>query len=53
VGLDDKQKALDSLEKACATHSNLVTSLKVEPAFDPLRDEPRFPDLMRRFGLAQ
>jgi hypothetical protein len=53
VGLDDKQKALDSLEKACAMHSNLMTSLKVEPAFDPLRRESRFQDLMRRVGFAQ
>jgi hypothetical protein len=43
---------LDSLEKGCAMHSNLMTSLKVEPTFDPLRREPRFQDLMRRVGFA-
>ena len=53
VGLGDKQKAIDALQLAYASHSNIITSLKVEPAFDPLRDEPRFQDLMRRVGLAQ
>jgi TolB-like protein/DNA-binding winged helix-turn-helix (wHTH) protein/tetratricopeptide (TPR) repeat protein len=53
VGLGEKDKALDSLQLAYASHSNIITSLKVEPAFDPLRDEPRFQDLLRRVGLAQ
>ena len=53
VGLGDKQKALDALVQAYASHSNIITSLKVEPAFDPLRGEPRFQDLLHRVGLAQ
>ena len=53
VGLGEKQKAIDALQQAYASHSNIITSLKVEPAFDPLRGEPRFQDLLHRVGLAQ
>ncbi|HEX5282928.1 MAG TPA: winged helix-turn-helix domain-containing protein [Bryocella sp.] len=52
IALGDKEKALDSLEQALSQHSNIITSLKVEPAFDPLRGDPRFQSLMRRAGLA-
>ncbi len=51
LGIGDKQRAITSLEQAYAKHSNLMTSLKVEPAFDPLRGDPRFQDLLRRVGL--
>jgi TolB-like protein/DNA-binding winged helix-turn-helix (wHTH) protein/Tfp pilus assembly protein PilF len=52
MGLGDKKQALDSLQKALLQHSNIITSLKVDPAFDPLRGDPRFQDLLRRAGLA-
>jgi TolB-like protein/DNA-binding winged helix-turn-helix (wHTH) protein len=51
AGFGDKEQALSWLEKAYARHSNGLTSLKVEPAFDPLRGDPRFEDLLRRVGL--
>ncbi len=52
LGIGDKQQALASLEKAYAEHSDVMTSLKVDPVFDPLRSETRFQDLLRRVGLA-
>ena len=52
VGMSDKDEAFAWFEKAYAEHSNLLTSLKVNPAFDPLRSDPRFQDLMRRVRLA-
>lgn len=47
----DKNQAFIWFEKAYAAHSNLLTSLKVNPAYDPLRGDPRFQVLMRRVGL--
>ena len=51
LGIADKTKTLDWLEKAYAQHSNTMTTLRVDPIFDPLRDDPRFEDLLRRVGL--
>jgi TolB-like protein/DNA-binding winged helix-turn-helix (wHTH) protein/Tfp pilus assembly protein PilF len=51
LGLGDKDQALAWLEKAYAQHSNELTTLKVYSAYDPLRSDPRFQDLLRRVGL--
>jgi serine/threonine-protein kinase len=53
LGMGDNDRALSGLEKAYAQHSNVMTTLKVEPRYDVLRGDPRFQDLMRRVGLAQ
>jgi len=53
LGVGDKEEALADLEKAYSEHFGILTTLKVEPAFDPLRSDPRFQDLLRRVGLAQ
>ena len=53
LGMGDKEEALADLGKAYSEHSGILTTLKVEPAFDPLRSDPRFQDLLRRVGLAQ
>ena len=53
LGVGDKEEALADLEKAYSEHFGVLTTLKVEPAFDPLRSDPRFQDLLRRVGLAQ
>jgi eukaryotic-like serine/threonine-protein kinase len=49
--LGDKDKAFEWLDKAYAAHSqDLTFSLLVEPAFDSLRSDPRFDDLLHRIG---
>ena len=53
LGMGNKEEALADLEKAYSEHASILTTLKVEPAFDPLRSDPRFQDLLRRVGLAQ
>jgi len=52
LGMGQKDEALADLKKAYSEHFGVLTTLKVEPAFDPLRSDPRFQDLLRRVGLA-
>jgi tetratricopeptide (TPR) repeat protein len=49
VGLDDKDQAMMWLNKAY--HARFNPSILVRPAFDPVRSDPRFKDLLRRIGL--
>ncbi|HXM95409.1 MAG TPA: hypothetical protein VOA64_14340 [Candidatus Dormibacteraeota bacterium] len=51
--MDDKDDAFAWLQKAYSEHSNALTTLKVDPTFDPLRSDPRFQELVRRVGLSQ
>jgi hypothetical protein len=53
VSTGNRNQAFAWLEKAYAEHSNSLTALKVDPAYDPLRNDPRFQDLLQRVGLAQ
>jgi len=49
--LGEKTKALDSLETSYEQRSFAMTEIAIEPAFDSLRGEPRFKDLLRRVRL--
>lgn len=53
VGLGQKDEAFAALERGVAERDGYLTWLKVEPALDPLRSDPRFADLLRRVGLPQ
>jgi hypothetical protein len=53
AGLGENTQALALLNQAFQARSDQLTGLRVEPAFAPLRADPRFIDLMRRVGLAQ
>jgi tetratricopeptide (TPR) repeat protein len=53
MALGEKEQSIAWLEKAYSQHSNLLTTLKVDPVFDPLRGDPRFQNLLRRVGLTR
>jgi serine/threonine protein kinase/Flp pilus assembly protein TadD len=53
IGLGDKDRAFEYLEKAFAERDFIMTFLKVDPIFDPLRSDPRFQDLLRRMKFPQ
>jgi serine/threonine protein kinase/tetratricopeptide (TPR) repeat protein len=51
IGMKEFAQALDWLERAYEERAQLLSELGAEPAFDPIRTEPRFVDLLRRVGL--
>ena len=51
VGLGDQDQAMNWLNKAYEAQFN--PSILLRPAFDPLRSNPRFQDLLRRIGLPE
>jgi tetratricopeptide (TPR) repeat protein len=53
IGLGDKEHAFEWLEHAYAQHSNDMTTLKVNPIYDPLRGDPRYRRLLERVGRAK
>ncbi len=54
VGLGDNGQAIQWLEKAYQEHSTPgIESLQVDPLFDPLRDDPRFQDLVQRMNFPE
>ena len=52
IGLGEFGKALDWLERGCENHDLPITNLKVHPGYAPLREEPRFQELLKKIRLA-
>jgi serine/threonine protein kinase/tetratricopeptide (TPR) repeat protein len=48
VGLGDKNRAIEELNRAYDDRAGWLIYLNVEPMFDPLRSDPRFADLVSR-----
>lgn len=51
IGLGDRERAFTSLERSYRERSHIVQMLKTHPLYDPLRDDRRFAELVRRVGL--
>lgn len=51
LGLGDKERAFTWLERGYSEKSGIIPFLKAHPHFDPIRNDPRFADLLRRVGL--
>jgi len=51
LGVGDTEQTFVWLEQAYEEHSNILLFMKVHPYFDPIRNDPRFKDLMHRVGL--
>jgi DNA-binding winged helix-turn-helix (wHTH) protein/TolB-like protein/Tfp pilus assembly protein PilF len=51
IGLGEKDRAFEALEKAYAERSWGMGMLAVNPVFDPVRSDPRFSVLLRRVSL--
>jgi tetratricopeptide (TPR) repeat protein len=51
--LEDKQQTLVWLERALNERDTKLTYIKVEPAFDAIRSDPRFQQLLQRLAMPQ
>ena len=53
AALGDKDKAFAELERSFAEKDCYLPRANVDPAMDPLRDDPRFKDLLKRMNLTE
>ena len=51
IGLGDNEAAMEALQQAYREHATLLSYLKMDPRFDPLRSDPRFQDLLRKMNF--
>jgi len=53
VALDEPEEAFAWLDRAFAAESPFLVEMAVDPRWDPIRDDPRFLDMVRTLGLAR
>jgi hypothetical protein len=51
IGLMEKDEAFTWLDKAYDEHAQWLSEIKTDPAFDPIRSDERFSNLVTRVGL--
>jgi tetratricopeptide (TPR) repeat protein len=52
AAVGDLDRAFNSLERAYQARSAGLVLLQLDPAYDPLRGDPRYADLVKRIGLS-
>jgi hypothetical protein len=50
-GLNEKEKAMELLQRSYSDRCNNLVFINVQPVFDGLRSNPVFTDLIQRMGL--
>jgi TolB-like protein/Tfp pilus assembly protein PilF len=53
AGLGDKDQAFAWLEKSFQERNTFLTNLRIDASMEPLRDDPRYKDIIRRMGLPE
>ncbi len=53
VALDEPEEGFAWLDRALAAESPFLVEMAVDPRWDPIRDDPRFLDMVRTLGLAR
>jgi hypothetical protein len=48
IGLGDHDAAFASLDRACEERAGYLVYLNVDPAVDPIRNDPRFTNLLHQ-----
>lgn len=51
IGLREKEKAVEQLERSYDEQSGWIIYFQVDPFLDPLRDHPRFQEMVRKLNL--
>jgi len=51
LGLGDRARTLDNLERALAADSQMMPWISRDAIFDPIRSEPRFVALLNKMGV--
>jgi hypothetical protein len=53
VALGEKDEAIRWLEKTIQARNTFIPWLRFNPAYAPLRDDPRFQDVVRRMNFPE
>ena len=51
IDMGDKDRAFALLNNACDKYDQFVLFLKIDPEMQPLRDDPRYADIIKRLGF--